>query len=221
MKVLLIEDRYERQFRALHQAGITLESYAFLHNATLDEYEAIYQALKEDHFDVSAYDFIISHKSAYAEDNSTIIERLKSICKEADIPLVLFSGGQDSTYHDRASHYAEISSKSLYSQNLKLFLDDIQSRKETNIDILLYGKLWKQNIALNTLQKLNIFIETHKEEHLFFKRFVSQFAEDLHYLKSCDIEIEMPHTDEKHIEKAEIATLAKKLKSKIQRMIDA
>jgi len=218
--ILIIEDRFERQFRLLNQAGIDLNEYDFLENATKERYEEIYDALKEESFDFLRYEFIISHKSAFKDDNALMINRLKRGCEQNGIPLVFFSGNQSATYHDRDSNYAEMLSILLYSQNLKLFLEDRKITNKPNMDILLYGEKWLLNIALNLLQEINIFIEKSEDDRIFYKRFEMRFLDSLEFLKEHDICLEIPSIEEKFTDKKTLTKVTDSLKDNIQRMID-
>ena len=217
--ILLIEDRAQRQFRALNLVGFSLAEYSdVLENAVPDRYDEIYQALKEDSFDFSQYSFIISHKSAFDNDNAAILQKLKAGCKKEGIPLVLFTGGIETSYHDSEDLYAEMRSNALYSENLKLFLESARADKPYML-ILLYGLEWKLNIMLNTLEKVNLAIEKDDEDRIFYKRFVSETGiENLHVL---DIKTYEPKREGKYTSKVEIKKCADALLEHVRSIIDA
>ena len=132
-----------------------------MENAIDDFYYEIASKLKDGRFEFEKYSMIISHKSAFEDKNTSIIEKLKNGCKQAKIPLVLFSGGIDENYYNKSDYELILmNSKVLYSKNLALFLD----ASNENILMLLYGKRWKLNIALNILEQINYLLQLDQKE---------------------------------------------------------
>ena len=124
-KILLIEDRKERQQLFINETDIDLNKYKdILDNAIDEKYDEIFYKLKANTFDFENYSTIISHKSAFDKDNSAMIEKLKDYCKTRKKTLVFFSGGIDENYYNRSEYeLILINSKTFYSQNIKLFLE--------------------------------------------------------------------------------------------------
>lgn len=155
-KILLIEDRVERQEKFTQDTGINLKDY----DDILDNKISLEKVgLKE-------YSTIIVHRSAFGEIDENILDFLKEHCQETGTKLVFFSGGISSTFYSKIKYeFLLLNSKSFYSQNLKLFLDDMQSNDvEANLLLLGYGKNWEINIALNTLAKINLFLSSNISE---------------------------------------------------------
>ena len=151
-KVLLIEDRYKRQRLFSQQTGIELEKYSdILDNCIEDKYNAFLNEMLIGDFDLSPYDIIITHKSAFGDDNDNVLKKLQEHCKKHSKPLVLFSGGIVGNYYNSEVYEVmELNSKTFYSQNLILFLDAIKEQNE-NLLMLSYGRQWKLNIILNVI----------------------------------------------------------------------
>jgi len=155
-KILLIEDRAERQERFTQDTGIDLKNYA----------EIIDNRTSLDKSQLDKYSTIITHRSAFGDQDENILDLLKQHCAETNTKLVFFSGGISSTYYSKTKYeFLLLNSKSFYSQNLKLFLDDAKaSGDEVNILLLGYGKNWKINLLLNTLAKVNLFIANNQSK---------------------------------------------------------
>ena len=210
--ILLIEDRHDRQFRALNSAKFSLEGYDdVLENAIGESYETIYQKLKNDSFEPKSYRAIITHKSAYSDDDRVkILSKLQQHCKREKIPLVYFSGGLESRYHyDTELELIEINSRHFYSNHLKLFLEEVR-KGNINPQILLYGKNYKLNIMLNTLEKINLTIAKAMEEKVFFEEFVS----DVEYERVAK-ELPAHKLEGKYIMIEEIKKISQNLKNMI------
>jgi len=164
-KILLIEDRTPRQKLFSKETTIILEEYNdILDNCIEDRYLEIENNLNNDDTILNQYSIIMSHKSAFKEQNSEIISKLQNHCKINNKPLVLFSGGITVNYYNNEENeYLELNSKTFYSQNLKLFLENIKN-EHLNILMLCYGERWMINIALNILEATNILIEQNLED---------------------------------------------------------
>ena len=165
-KILLIEDRTTRQRRFANKTGIKLDKYSnILDNCIDDKYNAILSEMRQDNFDFSSYDIIVSHKSIFSdESNSDILRKIEDHCKTYKKSLVLFSGGIDGSYYNNEIYeILELNSKTFYSRNLTLFLDAVKKEKN-NLLMLSYGEHWKLNILLNVLENLNLYIDTADSE---------------------------------------------------------
>jgi len=217
--ILLIEDKLQRQFKALNSIGLSLDDYAqIIENGVDEKYDKIYQSLKDDSFDFSQYNFIISHKSAFDKDNAILIDKLKEGCSTHNIPLVLFSGGVDAKYFDKDRLCAEMSSMIFYSDNLKLFLEKAKEQKPY-IQVLLYGEHWQLNILLNSLEKIDLYIDSHEnEKEIFYKRFVVDC--DIENLQDFDIDLYKPVCEGKSTSVDEIKKLADSLRDGIKELVD-
>ena len=167
MKILLIEDRTKRQELFIENTNINLASYDdIVDNTTGKSYkEFSHQILQNDSI-LNRYDIIISHKSAFEDNNIVVLTILENHCKIHNKPLIYFSGGIAANSHNHDEYERLIlNSKTFYSQNLKIFLDNVR-KEQQNIMMLCYGDRWKLNIVLNTLEKLNSFIEDNLEKDM-------------------------------------------------------
>lgn len=216
-KILLIEDRTIRQKQFIDDMQMNLNNYSdVLDNCIDEQYENILKELKVDDFNFNNYSMIISHESAFGDDNSFIISKLEKYCKNNKKILVLFSGGIDTNYYlkDEEFELIKINSKTFYSENLKLFLEEFRKGNFEPL-ILTYGDKWKLNILLNVLEKINCFVKTNNDEFIYFDDFIDGCAiksidivkEDIYIIEE-DMEI---HRDEIEKLKVSIINVIKKI----------
>lgn len=184
-KILLIEDRPERQKLFMGDTKIDLTSYSdILDNITDNKYKTLLEELKNNTFNFDEYETIISHKSAFDDDNRLILNKIKNHCKASKKQLIFFSGGISANYYDNTEYeFMELNSKVFYSKHLKLFLEDARKNKP-NILILSYGNKWKLDTLLNVIEKINYFINTNNEEDILYTEFENKT--DLNYLSNFD-----------------------------------
>ncbi len=178
-KVLLIEDRAVRQQFFINETNINLDDFSdILDNFTNESYDELELQIENNSFNFEKYDYIISHKSAFAEKNSELLSRLKDFCKLKKTPLILFSGGISTNYYESNEYeILELNSKTFYSKNLELFLKALENDNE-NILMLCYGKHWKQNIISNMLEKVNIYLDANDKEQVTYSKFSSAISID-------------------------------------------
>ena len=218
-KILLIEDRKERQQLFMNATNIDLGRYDdILENAVDEKYDEIFDKLKNDSFDFENYSIIISHKSAFDKDNSVIIEKLKSYCNTHKKPLVFFSGGIDENYYNKSEYeLVLINSKTFYSQNIALFLEAYKDENE-NILILPYGKKWKLNIALNLLEKLSFFLQKNeKNENVHYNSLVKDV--DISLLDTISFKYNLEKSKFNKVEITKITQIKEKLYQYIQESV--
>ena len=159
MKVLLIEDRQQRQEQFLAKTEIDISKCTTVNNKIGTTYQEFRKEILENNKCFDDYQVIISHRSAFDKDNSKVIDLMEDYCMKNNKQLVLFSGGiYTSFYSEEPFKKLVLNSKLLYSQNLKLFLDNLENNSEVNLLLLAYGKNWKINLLLNILEKINLFI---------------------------------------------------------------
>ena len=152
-KILLIEDRVERQKKFTEDTGIDVKNYSDI----LDNQTTLDKDTLEN------YSTIITHRSAYGNVDEDILGYLKEYCSNTKTKLVFFSGGISSTYYSNIKYeFLLLNSKSFYSKNLKLFLDDFTTTNKANLLLLAYGINWKINVMLNVLSKINLFISNER-----------------------------------------------------------
>ncbi len=215
--ILLIENRTERQQLFMEDREIDLDSYSdILDNMTGKRFNPLWKELKNDTFDLDRYSVIISHKTAFEDDNIEILSKLENYCKSNDKPLILFSGGIDANYYNKSEYETiEINSKVFYSNHLKLFLENIREGKR-NLLILIYGDRWKLNILMNILEKINLFIENNTKEMIVFNRFVLDTA--YVYLGDLNLDIYEPIMEGNKISINEIQKIRLDIENHIKRV---
>ena len=194
-KVLLIEDRTIRQQLFFNETNINLLHYDnIVDNCINEKYNLIINDILQDNSILNNYNIIISHKSAFEDYNEALII-IQEHCKTHNKPLVLFSGGIDANYYNSEIYEVlELNSKTFYSQNLILFLDDIKEGNQ-NLLILCYGEKWRLNIALNTVEQLNNFIEN--EEKLTYRKILR--VSDIDKLNNAKIKYNQLNTENTNI----------------------
>ncbi|MEA2018919.1 MAG: response regulator [Campylobacterota bacterium] len=171
-KILLIEDRVKRQQLFINDTNIDLLKYdSILDNLT----NGLEKDVLCDDFNFENYSYIISHKSAFSEENTKYLNKLESYCEESNTPLILFSGGLSVNYYINDEYERlEINSKTFYSENLKLFLEAFANKSE-NILMLSYGENWQLNIVLNILEKMDNFINDNiDQENIIYGNFTDE-----------------------------------------------
>ena len=115
-KILLIEDRSHRQKDFLRLSNINLNDYTdILDNKIDNKYEEFIKDIQNDSFDLSIYDVIIAHQSIFINDFKLILGKLKNYCKDNHKKLVLFSGGNETSYIDDEYEELGLSSEDFYN----------------------------------------------------------------------------------------------------------
>ena len=209
-KILLIEDRQARQQLFMNHTNIDLNEYCdILDNRTGKAYDEIYKSFQNKDFDFDNYAMVIVHKSAFNGDTQEVLYGIENECKTRTIPLVLFSGGITANYYEEDKNFKklELNSKDFYSQNLKIFLENY--RESGNIELLMlsYGQRWKLDIVLNCMEKINIFIETHKdEEDILYDEFVNYT--EFHLLESLKVKYYKPTIENGWLYLSEVEKIA-------------
>jgi len=214
--ILLIEDRVERQKYFMSETNIDLDKYsAVLDNRIKSKYTNFVQEMKKNTFSLDKYTIIITHKSAFGDDNINILQKLENHCKQHNKPLVLFSGGIDTNYYENIDfELLELNSKLFYSDNLQLFLDEMQEGS-FNILTLVYGKHWKLNMQLNILEKLNLQICTNM--NLDYEEFL--LDTNMNFLGDIDIKLYEPQIESGIITIHEMQKLASALEEYIRKVV--
>ncbi len=206
-RILLIEDRTPRQKRFFNETKIDIESYSdILENAIDEGYQKIFDELQNDTFDFDEYSIIISHQSAFGDENTSLISKLEKYCHDTNKTLVLFSGGIDPNYYlkDDDFELLEVNSKIFYSQNLKIFLEDFRSGNFQPL-ILSYGNRWRLNILLYVLESLNVYLEMMKKDKVLYTAFLRDNPE-MKTMETLNIALYKPLIKKRKISKVEILT---------------
>jgi len=214
--ILLIEDRADRQKYFMSEAGIDLNKYSdILDNRIKSKYNEFVEKIKDDTFDLGKYTVIVSHKSAFKDDSIHILQKLENYCRQHNKSLVLFSGGTDTNYYENIDfELLELNSKLFYSNNLQLFLDEME---EGNFSILTlaYGKQWKLNILLNVLEKINLQIAANSDLH--YESFRLDTTYDL--LEDIDVKLYLPIVENDTISIDEMKKVSSDLEQYIKKVV--
>lgn len=165
--ILLLENRRDR-IGGIEQSGIEFSKYPHVEVILYDKCNDILDDFLEDNNQFNKYDTIIIHESIYYDNKrDELFKVLNNFC--IDKKLIIFSGNHSQS--SLSNNTLTLTPKKLY-ENLEIFL------KEDNPNILMlsYGKNWDLNPLLNTVEKLNIFIENFDEdEEIDFDEFEDDF----------------------------------------------
>lgn len=158
MKVTLLEDRIGRM-EQFSEFDLKKEQSIFI--ITNSELTNLISDLDNNSTDkLNDYECIIMHRSAFTNSQRDVI---KAYCKKNKKHLVFFSGGiSSSIYNDSSFPFLHINSKDFYSNNLRLFIDEIESQNNLNLLILQFGYRWKLNLLLSLRDELNVMIQRDK-----------------------------------------------------------
>ncbi len=108
------------------------------------------------------YDTIIIHSSIYTDaQRSNLFDKLSKYCQNKN--LIKFSGSDESVVSIENHNTLTLGPKRLY-QNLQFFLEHYYNNP--NILMLAYGIQWELNIFLNSLEKINLFLENNSKKPL-------------------------------------------------------
>lgn len=164
-KIVLVEDRPERQRKFTEDLTIDLNKFPALENicggktfgdfkSSLADISQIGAVIKE-----KGYDVIMIHRSALEQsERIALIE----IAKRDSKTIVFFSGGISSVSLQEIGnkgYLLTINSKDFYSESLKNYLES----PEHNIFELAFGKKWKINFEIELLEKLNFYSKEKSE----------------------------------------------------------
>lgn len=154
-KVLLIEDRVNRQSNYAIELGIEKFAHPLLMNICGGaKFQEFYDLLEAgNHSSLNEFMVIIIHRSCIS---SAARQGIIDYCVNNKKPLVFFSGGisMDSLNEIKQTPFLTLNSKTLYSSNLKTFLDGFSDSGKPNLAILLFGENWAVNYLLGFRSKL-------------------------------------------------------------------
>lgn len=186
MKIMLIDDRTIRQTRFTEETRIDLNKFNdILDNYSAKKYDELLLEFRNNNYTrLNNYDVIITHRSAFDNINSTVLDELKKVCADEKKSLVFFSGGISSTTYLKAPfEFLLINSKTFYSENIEQYISEPK-----NILQLAYGKKYNIAIMLNILEKINLFIGSNQNnEEISFRKFKRETGiESINHLITYD-----------------------------------
>jgi len=156
-QVLLLEDRIPRQENFLRNLNEDIfNKYALLiDNKINGSFGDIKQKFSEKDFSIlEGYNCIALHYSAFDKEVTNAIYEL---CKKQKKSLIYFSGGISSSFLDESNGFSflTINSKTFYSKNLIIFLENIKNNKKINIGLLSFGDKLELSLLLSLRQQLS------------------------------------------------------------------
>lgn len=176
IKILLIEDRVKRQNNFLSSLNKNLNTYKnILNNFVEKDYEDFIHKFDSKYKkELTKYEFIFVHRSAFGEQNSYILENIREECSKSKKKLIFFSGGITTKFYSNEKHeFLCLNSKEFYSENFILFLEKILLNEKVELLELAYGNYWKANQCLKILEKMHNFLSINEELYLV-KDFIIQ-----------------------------------------------
>ncbi|RAX51645.1 hypothetical protein CCY99_08785 [Helicobacter sp. 16-1353] len=167
--ILLMDSDVKRQESFMEKYKIDINKYKNLKNICGENVKDFTDKIKENISILESYDILIVHRS----DIVNLLLNLQDYVKKSNKRLVIFSGGNTSTnYSNNYYESLSLNSKTLYSNNLIFFIENYAT--DSNVLILAYGKKYKLNILLNSLSKINNFINSASEKEILFEDFVQK-----------------------------------------------
>lgn len=179
-KIMLIDDKTERQIKFNEETNILTKYADVFENFTGESYNKLLEEFRNNDFSrLDEYEVIITHRSAFGELNGQVISTFKAICKD-NKSLVFFSGGISSvSIKNSPFKHLLLNSKKFYSDNLKIFLE-LSKENEPNLLVLAFGENWKINLLLNSLEKINVFIgKNNSAENITYEEFEDEVHMEL------------------------------------------
>jgi hypothetical protein len=160
-KVILIEDRPNRQIDFVKEINKSLNEISILENICgFEKFNLFKEILSSSHLtEFDKYEVIIIHRSALS---STERLRLIDFARKNSKVLVLFSGGISSISLQKLGNgnLLTINSKDLYSNSLINFLNN----NATNILELAFGVNWKINLEVSLLDRLTLYLNYYQNK---------------------------------------------------------
>lgn len=218
MKAILIDDRIERQTSFIKEFNFSLEDYKdVLDNFVDNKYKEIEKNFENNNYSIlKDFDIIMCHENAFDNINkSEVIYKIREFAKDNNKKLVFFSGGINISFYKKEYEYEmlKLNDKTLYSNNLKIFLDELRNNK-LNILILAYGKKWKLNFLIEYLDNMSKYIQEFEFDDIYFDEFEDDL--ELNKLKEFGFIVEF---DKEEITKDEMLEIKNKLANYIEEMI--
>ena len=218
MKAILIDDRIERQNSFIKEFNFSLEDYKdVLDNFVDNKYKEIEKNFENNNYSIlKDFDIIMCHENAFDNINkSEVIYKIREFAKDNNKKLVFFSGGINISFYKKEYEYEmlKLNDKTLYSNNLKIFLDELRNNK-LNILILAYGKKWKLNFLIEYLDNMSKYIQEFEFDDIYFDEFEDDL--ELNKLKEFGFIVEF---DKEEITKDEMLEIKNKLANYIEEMI--
>lgn len=110
---------------------------------------------------------ILLHKSYTFSNDDISFEKIRHFFTSLNVPVVIFSGGIEGSNISIVDGNVEINMNAdLMYLNFPLFVDDLKANGKINVYILLWGKQYKLNAALNFLNQFanDYFINNNLED---------------------------------------------------------
>jgi hypothetical protein len=148
-------------------------------------------------------------------------EHVKAICKENNIPLVIFSNQYTGTVFasDKRNYISQIKKDRLYF-NLNHFIDNYIHHGEIRLELLALGKNYEAEKAFIILNRLSLFLFTRISNFSYYRNFESEKNEwkdlkELYYFALPETDFETIEEELEFVSAPDLLTIIKSLVTKI------
>lgn len=208
IKVILIEDRIERQKKLLGSKLNELKEIPFLKNISGGtDFADIKGKIIEKNFSfLDDYEIVMLHRSAF---DSEIRNSLLNYLKEYPKKLVLFSGGITGCQISKLKNleFMLLNVTEFYSENLLLFLKN----NAINLLELAFGEKWETSLLIDAIEKLTLYEKAYKSEKPFFRIESDLEINNLH-LNEFFLELK---SGESKVSKEQLKNILTRMKAKL------
>lgn len=160
---------------------------------------------------------VLIHNS-FPDDLKT--EDVKAICKENNIPLVIFSNQYTGTVFasDKRNYISQIKKDRLY-YNLHHFIENYINNDEVKLELLALGKSYEAEKALIILNRLSLFLFTHISNFSYYRNFESENNEwkdlkELYYFASPETNFDTIEEELEFVSAPDLLNIIKSLVTK-------
>lgn len=171
-KIVLIEDRTERQRRLLSPFGLTVNDLLQKEGLDAGEFRIYLDSLENEKMEIfDEYDLIMGHKTALGSNSSRLIE----YCEKERKDLILFSGGVSSSTFlsmnkkqsdDKECAYLQVSDVQFYSKHLIPFIEKYLKGDFESLIEIKEGENWRKGYLMRYRELLALEEADQREKHL-------------------------------------------------------
>jgi len=147
-------------------------------------------------------------------------EQVKAICKENDIPLVIFSNQYTGTVFasDKRNYISQIKKDRLYF-NLNHFIENYINNGEIKLELLVLGGNYEAEKALIILNRLSLFLFKYNSSFNYYRNFESENNEwkdlkELYYFASPETNFDTIEEELEFVSAPDLLTIIKSLVTK-------
>lgn len=219
MKILLLEDRTERQKKFLNDFGQNFfDNYHCIQNfcGSTRFRETKLSLLDSSSSLLDEYSVFILH---YSSLKNIERDQIISIAKTKGKKLIFFSGSIDQKiYRLLETPIASISANLLYSNNLKLFLDEYESGNQ-EIGLLVFGETYKLGQLLNLREKLKFYLNNFDQIDTTYNKLLYVEEIPINSITNQELEAIISQWDKNAITRKDLSNLYSVVSAQIDEFI--